>query len=196
MPAAPSTPRRRPAAGADPAPRLLRALNRGDQAALTRLYEAWFDRAVAAAAAMTRRDEAFCLDVVQDAMLRLVRRPPRAACEAAFETWLMAALRSAAVDRIRSERRRLARELRAHEAAGSRDPAPSAPDGDDAARLRAALVLVREDELALIRARIADGRSLEQAGRSIGIGGDAAHGRLRRVLARLRDLLSEPDHDR
>ena len=55
---------------------LTAAIARGDSAAFARFYEARFDRAFATARDLTGRDEAFCLDVVQDAMIRVTHRIP------------------------------------------------------------------------------------------------------------------------
>ena len=51
---------------------------RGDERAFATFYELWFDRALALARSISRRDESFCLDVVQDCMLRVVRMKRRA----------------------------------------------------------------------------------------------------------------------
>src|SRR5262245_11860434 len=77
------------AAAAERAPsataRLTLAIRAGDAGAFATLYEAWFDRALALARSLTRRDESFCLDVVQDAMMRVVRALPRLEDEPALE---------------------------------------------------------------------------------------------------------------
>src|SRR5262249_20822285 len=83
---------------------------RGEPAALDRLYRAWFARALGLARAWTRRDEAFCLDVVQEAMLRAIRSLRPVPGAAALDGWMTSAVRSASIDALRREGRRLARE--------------------------------------------------------------------------------------
>ncbi|MGK0202373.1 MAG: DNA-directed RNA polymerase specialized sigma24 family protein, partial [Planctomycetota bacterium] len=41
----------------------------GDESAFAEFYEAWFVSTLALSRAISRRDEAWCLDVVQDVML-------------------------------------------------------------------------------------------------------------------------------
>jgi len=158
---------------------------RGDEAAFARFYELWFDRLLAMARAMSRRDEAFCLDAVQDCMLKVVHRMPRLHDEAAVAAWLARALLRVVVDRLRAEARRARREG----AAGARlaEAATAAePDDEQRAWLRDRLAELPERDRALLCARFADGLTLDATGRALGMSGDAAHGRIRRLLLRLK----------
>ena len=82
----------------------------GDENAFAMFYEAWFDRVFAMARAMSRRDEAFCLDVVQDCMMRVVRGMKPLTDERAVSAWMGKTVFSTIADRIRVERRRAGRE--------------------------------------------------------------------------------------
>ena len=62
---------------------------------------------------MTRRDEAFGLDVVQAAMLKAARRMPAMQTDREVEAWMTRVLRTTALDELRRERRRAQREGRA-----------------------------------------------------------------------------------
>ncbi len=166
---------------------LPRAIIAGDSDAFARFYEVWFDRALFAALAFTRRDEAFCLDVAQEAMLRAARAMPLLNTEDDAQRWLHSLVRSAAIDTLRAESRRLSREL--HHASA----APAATDTDSRqheriAWLREQIAALSQDEQRLLARRFGAGDPLERAGRLAGISGDAAHGRVRRLLARLRKL--------
>ncbi|MCW5777031.1 MAG: sigma-70 family RNA polymerase sigma factor [Phycisphaeraceae bacterium] len=170
---------------------LTAAISRGDAAAFARFYEAWFDRAFKTARSLTGRDESFCLDVVQDAMLRVARRIPTLPDERSLERWLSRVVRSAALDRLRRERRRIQRER-------SRSPAPSPARPDELTelieridRLRAILTKLPAEDRSLIDARFGRARTLRDAGEEAAISGDAAHGRLRRILNRMRGTASE-----
>lgn len=168
---------------ADDTGALTRGVSRGDGAAFGVLYERWFGRAYSAAVRLTGRDEAFCLDVVQEAMVRAARRMPPLADEAALGAWLCRVVHRAALDQLRAERRRVARER----AASRGERVEADPDLD----ARIAWIRRRIDELsaedgALLAARYGRGRTLEQAGGEHGLTGDSAHGRLRRLLERFR----------
>lgn len=160
----------------------------GDEQAFAAFYDLWFERLFALARTSTRRDEAFCLDAVQDCMLKVVRKLPALASEEAVAAWLLRALLRAAVDRTRSETRRQRHE-RAHADAQPQSCADALPellDGEQRAWLAARLAELAPADRALLEAR-AQGATLEASGRSAGITGHAAHGRIRRLVARLRD---------
>lgn len=175
---------------ADDTAALTRAAARGDTAAFGTIYERWFGRALAAAQHLTGRDEAFCLDVVQDAMLRAARKLPPLPDEAALGAWLCRVVHRAALDRLRAERRRRTREAGRDQ--HSPTAAPTDTLDDDIVWLRARLRELPPDDGWLLGARFVRERTLEQAGSPIGLTGDAAHGRIRRVLRRLARL--SPEH--
>ncbi len=170
---------------------LTAAISRGDGSALACFYEAWFDRAFDAARSLTGRDESFCLDVVQDAMIRVARRIPTLPDELSLERWFVRVVRSAALDRLRREKRRILRER-----SRSPAPAPARPDElcevlEQIDRLRAVLAGLPAEDRSLIDARFGRSRTLRESGDQAGLTGDAVHGRLRRILNRLRDTASE-----
>ena len=170
---------------ADDTAALTRAAARGDTAAFGTIYERWFDRALSAAHRLTGRDESFCLDVVQDAMLRAARRLPALPHEAALGAWLCRAVHRAALDRLRAEKRRAARE---RSSAGQVHPTPGRPPealDEDIAWLRAQLRELPPDDGWMLGARFGQNRTLAQVGASLGLTGDAAHGRIRRALQRV-----------
>ena len=192
---APPEPAEQAATPVDDTEALTRAIARGDTRAFGVLYERWFDRAYATARRLTGRDEAFCLDVVQDAMLKAAKRVPRLGTDAALAAWLGRVVHRAALDRLRGERRRVAREL-------GRAGAASPPGGHmqpelapQIARLRARLRELSAEDQSLLAARFAHDRTLAEAGASHGLTGDAAHGRIRRTLAELRRT-AEPEGER
>ena len=83
--------------------------------------------AVAACRARRGRDEHFCLDVVHDAVLRIVRtiRPVRGG-EGQLIAWLRLVVRSVAYDLLRREQRRAAREQAASAGRGAGRGTPTA----------------------------------------------------------------------
>ena len=168
-----------------------RAISRGDAHAFELLYRAWFERVHALARSITRRDESFCLDVTQEVMLRAARKLPALESEAQLATWFTRACISSAVDMLRRDARRTRRE---QQRAPAQEPNASPPP-EDLAWLRARLDDLSPDDLTLLVQRIAQGLTLKQAGASIGLGEQAAHGRIRRALHKLRQLSHEVWHD-
>jgi RNA polymerase sigma-70 factor (ECF subfamily) len=177
-----------PADHAAPAPddtgALTHAIARGDTRALGILYQRWFDIAYTTARRLTGRDEAFCLDVVQDTMLKLARRVPRLETEAALAAWLGRVTHRTALDRLRTERRRTVRDRK-------RGATGTAPDAQtelehQIRRLRARLRALPPEDQSLLAARFARERTLAQTGEDHGLTDDAAHGRIRRALRALK----------
>ena len=166
----------------------------GDEAAFTAFYGQWFPVTLALARAASRRDEAFCLDVVQDVMLTVARKMPRLRDEARVGAWMTRVVFHAVTDRVRSEQRRRRRELQAgqdHAAAGPQEPWHDLVDAERREWLAACLQELSADEQALLAARFRDATTVAAAGALLGLGPDAAHGRLRRLLARMRQKAAE-----
>jgi len=154
---------------------------RGDPAALDRLYRAWFERAFALARRFTGRDESFCLDVVQETMLRAIRGLRAQPTGAALDGWLTLAVRSAAVDALRREGRRMVRER------ASAAPMSSTTDScpDELQAILHHLAHLDPSEAEVLRRRFAGASLRGIAGasdRTIG----AVHGSARRALDALR----------
>lgn len=189
----PDTPPRPPLPAVDSAA-LATAIAAGSEAAFAAFYAAWFPATLALARASSRRDEAFCLDVVQDVMLRVAQKLPALRDERAVRAWMATAVLHAVRDRLRAERRRRARELAV--AAGAEGEPDAEPWRQLATGERWQWLAARVRELpapdqALLWARFDDGDSVAAAGARLGLGDDAAHGRLRRVLERLRRMAAE-----
>jgi RNA polymerase sigma factor (sigma-70 family) len=164
-------------------------MSRGSAEHLAEFYRCWFDRAYRSARRVTGGDEALCLDVVQEAMMRTARRVRAVKTSAELGAWFERVVRSCAIDRMRADIRR----LRA-EGAGVRVEGGDGPEQGVAERLawrEDALSRADEVDRRLIRLRFADGATLAQAGEATGLSGPAAHGRLRRLLDSLRRVGKE-----
>lgn len=165
----------------------------GDEAAFATFYAHWFAPAVALAKALVRADEAAALDLVQDVMLAVARRLPPLADERAVRAWLSTAIVRTGIDRQRQQQRRQRREQ--HAAAG-REPVVGPTwkamlDDERAAWLQARIAELPELDQALVAARFGERISVAAAGGAFGLGEDQAHGRLRRVMQRLRQMAAE-----
>lgn len=173
--------------------RWVAGVRRGDARALEGVYRAWFDVLVGAVVEWTRRDEAFAMDAVQDAMVKLIDSVPEVTGEGHLGAWLKRAALSAAIDRIRKEARRARREMR--RGAGER-----ASDGGGGELMVEAEMRVGVEELLaelsvvdqeLVRERIGRGRELKVVGEGAGMTVGAVQGRVRRILAGLQSKAKE-----
>ncbi|MCR9244116.1 MAG: sigma-70 family RNA polymerase sigma factor [bacterium] len=167
---------------------LSRRIAAGDEAAFVTFYEAWFPATLALARAACRRDEAFCLDLVQDVMLTVARKMPALRDAAAVGAWMRSTVLRAATDRIRKASRE---QRRAERIAEARDDAVVEPweamaAGERRSWLEAQLAELPPTDRELLVARFSPAITVTAAGALLGLEPDAAHGRLRRVLERLR----------
>ena len=141
------------------------------------------------------RDEVTCLDIVQDAMLKAARSMQPLESKADIERWLTRVVQTSALDTLRLEQRRRRRDFDSTVRDGQ-GASPAQRAAHDHARqewladqvdwlVQEVATISRSDQV-LLHLRYALGRSLEQTGKAVGISADAAHGRLRRIVARLR----------
>lgn len=164
---------------------------RGDPAALDRLYRAWFDRALALARRFTGRDESFCLDVVQDTMLRAIRALRAQPTGAALDGWLTLGVRSAAVDALRRDGRRILRERACAAPVLPSSPSVPGPCPEDLESILRHLADLDPAEAEVLRRRFAGASLRGIAGASDRTVG-AVHGSVRRALAALRQAVRAP----
>lgn len=175
---------------------LTTAIASGDTEAFAAFYREWFDTMFAQAVRACKRDEAFCLDVVQDAMMRIIRsmRPMETADD--LRRWLRAVIQSCAYDKLRSESRRRAREQkRADDQIRSGGGSAPAHDRDEIteqlAWLDGELRNLDDEATRLVVLRHRFGWTLQQIGDAVGLAPGAVDGRIRRLLSRLRRRAKE-----
>jgi DNA-directed RNA polymerase specialized sigma24 family protein len=166
-------------------------VERGERAALGAFYSVWFDRCFAQARRLTRRDESFCLDVVQDAMVRAAGSMRRVECERQLAVWVRRVVASCAVDRVREESSRAARQR----SVSRGEQQEGRPPADRLEWLAAELAEIDAEEALLLRERLVNGGTMARAGALLGMSGPAAHGRLRRLLESLRRSGKARFHD-
>jgi len=163
---------------------LTHAIALGNAEALTQFYHEWFDWMYGAARSFTRRDEAFCLDVVQDSMLRVIKSIKRMETRDDLERWLRAVVKRAAIDRMRRDSRQTARERTVAEDGGEQPVLRSTTEERE--WLNRAIRALDPFDQDLIIARHKLERTLAEIGRYRGQSPGAVHGKLSRVLAMLR----------
>ncbi len=161
---------------------LTAAIASGDTEAFARFFNEWFEWMRRESTRLSGRDDAFCADVVQDSLMRVIRSLKPMDAEDGLRRWLRVVVRSCVYDRLRAEARRRARD----HAAGT----PSRqPDADLQGRIRWLEQQLRSvgnanAELLIMRFRF--GWTLQQIGNTLGLKPGAVDGRLRRLLSSLR----------
>lgn len=164
----------------------------GNEAAVETFYRRYFDWMYAQARRVTRRDEAFCLDVVQESVLRVVRSIRRVDAEAALLAWLSLVIRTTALDIMRGESRRKTRELSLVASSGqllddtSQHDCDIAVTDDQLAWLRSEISRLDPQLVRLIELRYQQRWTLARIGQALGMSTGAIDGRLRRALLALR----------
>jgi RNA polymerase sigma-70 factor (ECF subfamily) len=177
---------------------LTRRLAAGQAAAVEEFYRRYFDFLYAEARRVTRRDESFCLDVVQETVLKVIRVIRPVENEAQMAAWLRVVVRTVAYDLLRSERRREARQAAAVATGGmggmgANEQAAVEPDELD--RLRDEIARLDPELARMIELRYEQRWTLRRIGAALGLTTGAIDGRLRRALRTLRGRMERSEHD-
>jgi len=184
---------------------LTASLAAGDEVAVEAFYRRYFDVLYQTAKRATCRDEAFCLDVVQDAVLRVIRSVQQTDSEAAWTVWLRLVVRTTAYDLLRAESRRRRRETTV--AASTNEASVTAPaEACDVAEDRDGRLAWLREQIARLDpqlTRAIDLRynhrwKLARIAEAMGLSIGTLDGKLRRALNRLRRQARhdwDDDHD-
>lgn len=170
------------------------AIASGDTEALARFYDTWFERLLADARGATHRDESFCLDVVHDAMMKVIKSLKPIGSEPELRCWLKTVVYRCAFDRLRSEARRLERERAAAGGLAAEARAHDDSAGTDSREevldrlhwLDAQLRMMNEQPAQLLTMRYRLGWTLRRIGDALGLSPGAVDGRLSRITAKMR----------
>ncbi|HEY1111009.1 MAG TPA: sigma-70 family RNA polymerase sigma factor [Opitutaceae bacterium] len=168
-------------------PELLQTYTRTrSQEAFTALVRRHVDLVYSAALRQVRSTQ-LAEDVAQSVFLDLARRAHELRPGQPLAPWLFVVTRRTAVDTIRSEARRQAREQTAAELDAMKTPSPTWLRVKD--EIDESLASLGEAERAAILLRFFENKSFREVGASLGITEDTAQKRVSRALDRLRDLL-------
>lgn len=172
-----------------------KAIASGDPEAFSRFYEAYFDDLYRMARRATKRDEAFCLDVVQDAMMKVIRSIPVLDTEQTLCTWLRRTVYSCAIDRLRIEARQARVDRNATAADDCADGGENDADVRDRLRwLEAQIAELDASSRTMLIMRHRFGWTLARIGRELGLSPGAVDGRLSRLIERLRQKAKGAEH--
>lgn len=180
------------------AARITLGIRRGDRAAFSCFYDAYANFVYAIARTFTHRDEATCLDILQDTMIRVIDSIPTLDSHGEIRAWLTHATRCAAVDHLRKEHRRQKREqTRGTQAASaaSTDASAAHTTPDLATWMHGQLSHLDAETTLWLKRHIGDDVPLS----TLADGGprtrDAIYGVVRRTLTSLRQAAKEAFHD-
>ena len=167
---------------------LTAAMAAGDRRAVEQFYRQYFDLMYAHASSVSGRDEAFCLDVVQDAVLRVVRTVRRVNSEAQFAAWLRLVTKTAAYDLLKTESRRKKREMLVAVAADATQTSSVGEESDEQRLrwLRSQLDSLDPQISQMIEMRYERRWTLARVAAALGLSIGTVDGQLRRALAELR----------
>jgi RNA polymerase sigma factor (sigma-70 family) len=156
----------------------------GDAAAIEAFYRSYFDQLLVMAASslrMKRYDEARCLDVVHDAMLRIVRCVRPMQTEAHLLNWCRLVVQSCSLDRLRRDQRRARREEAALRNAGDNEDA-----SEQIAWLDLQIASLDPALAKIIHLRFVDGWTLSRISALLNTTTGKIDGQLRRAIEKLR----------
>ena len=180
----------------DDAAQLTTRMAAGDPAAIELFYQHYFDTMYLAARHAIGGDEATCLDIVQDALLKIVRSIRPTATTEHLHAWINKVVRSVAIDGLRQRRAQLKREM-----ATSLRQSSHAYE-DEHAQVHARLIWLEEriDQLdpesrQLMTLRYKLGWTLQRIALRIGIKTGAVDGRIRRLVEQLRQQAESSDYE-
>ncbi len=167
-------------------------LTAGDDRALGEVFDL-LAPAVYGAALRVLGDEAAAQDVVQDVFVELWSRPGQYdPAIGTLRAYLVVLARHRAVDLVRSELRRIARQERSYRLAPGQ-PAPSTCEevmaSQAAAAVRAAIALLPDSQRVIVELAYFRGLSCREAAEAAGIPEGTAKSRLRLALAKLETVL-------
>jgi RNA polymerase sigma-70 factor (ECF subfamily) len=167
-------------------------LTAGDDLALAEAFDR-FGRAVYGAAQRVVGDGASAQDVVQDVFVDLWSRPDRYDPAAGpLRTYLIVLARHRAVDLVRSELRRIARQERHHRLTPGQRPQTPGDEvlaADLAAAIRDAVRTLPDGQRRVVELAYFEGLTYREVARAAGIPEGTAKSRLRLALAKLEMML-------
>ena len=167
--------------------RLTSAMAAGDPDAIASFYTEFFDTMYCEARRASRRDEEFCLDIVQDGMLKVIRSIRPMESEPQLAQWTRKVVRNVAYDRLRGEIRRRHREAQLVSHPLNNTATQELDEMEAQAKwLSQELDSLPASDSRLLNARYTLGWTLHRIGRELGISAGAVDGRLRRLLSSIR----------
>ncbi len=175
--------------------RLTTAIASGDPEAFARIYKAKFDFVLRVVRTTTRFDEQASLDMVQDAMMRVVRYMKPFEDEKALDSWLARIAINVALDYLKRDRRRRMRELASMNGRFQVAQERIEDVSEKVARIRRELSGLDRVGAGIIELRFYADLTLKAIGERLGLSTGAVHSRLHRSMKALRRRMKEIDDE-
>ncbi|HEY8751727.1 MAG TPA: sigma-70 family RNA polymerase sigma factor [Tepidisphaeraceae bacterium] len=172
--------------------KLTAAMAAGEARAVEAFYRGYFEFMYGHARKITGRDEAFCLDVVQDAVIRVIRTVRPVQSEGQFCAWLRLVTQTCAYDLMKSESRRKRREAAVAVIGSDAESIDVATDDEIRDRLewiRERIALLDPEIIRMIEMRFEKRWTLARVAEAMGVSIGTVDGRLRRALRELRNVV-------
>lgn len=177
------------------AARITLSIRRGDRAAFSCFYDTYSTLIFHTARTFTRRDEATCLDILQDTMIRIIDSIPPIDSHDQIRAWIIHATRCAAIDHLRKEHRRNKREQARSHTSDSIAQGTAHASTDLSTWLHAQLAHLDADTTLWLKRHIGDDVSLATLADHGPRTRDAIYGVVRRTLTTLRRAAKEAFHE-
>ena len=168
----------------------------GDPAAIEAFYRRYFELMYREARCCIGADESTGLDLVQEAMLKMLRSIRPLSTDQELRHWTCKLVRSVAIDHVRKSSRRLRREIRW---APSEELESRMQDFE----MQQARLIWLEDTInkmdgsssQLLRWRFFQGWTLRRIAETLGLKVGAVDGRIQRLVGQLREQAERFDHE-
>jgi RNA polymerase sigma factor (sigma-70 family) len=177
--------------GTDQTEKLTRGMAAGHRDSVEAFYRQYFDYLYVQARRETGRDEAFCLDVVQEAVLRIIRNIKPVSDEPCLRAWMKLVVRTTALDQFRAEKRRNQRAAIPIELHSCDDFPYMLFEDEQFEWVKAQLEKFDPQIVEMIELRFEQKWTLARIGQRLGLSPSAIDGRLRRAIAVLRSRAHE-----
>lgn len=167
----------------------------GDERAIEAFYRRYFDWLYSQARRLCRRDEAICLDVVQEAVLKIIRSIKQVESEQTLLAWMKLVVQTTVLDLWKQEARRKTREAVVAAHRSESETAPDAIDPDEQATqmawLRGEIARLDPVLVEMIEMRFEKQWTLVRIGQWFGLSAGTIDGRLKRALKQLRQKATD-----
>lgn len=162
----------------------------GDQQAFAEYYKTFFDTMLLTVKQTTGCDEATCLDIVQDAMIKAIAKMKPLATRQQTTAWTRAVAKTTAYDFLRKR----ARQQKLSENLAKQTPKLNQQAIDETARLawvEEQLQQLPDELVSMIGLKYRMGWTLRQIGEKFGLKTGAVDGKIRRAIEDLKSQATE-----
>lgn len=167
---------------------LLERFQGGEAAAFDLLVDRWQGPLLRFAASLLRREEA-AEDAVQEAFVRLIRKPPSTGSDGCLGPWLFRVCRNLCYDAMKTDARERKRREKARPPVEAATPADAAEAGELAALVGRELEKLPEREREVLRLKVHEGLSYQQIAEITGVAAGTVGWMIHQAMGHLCDRM-------